>query len=87
MMMWGHVRFQSKGTVMERNFLKDSGIQERLHVLVNGAQGNAGDPLFNLLVDQFRRGMIPRINNGFVDNLTLKSKGKALLLTAEAEIV
>src|SRR6187402_290480 len=38
MMMRGHVRFEAQRAVMERNFFEDSGIEERLYVLVNGAQ-------------------------------------------------
>ena len=86
-MMRGHVRFEAQRAVMERDFLEDSGIQERLHVLVNCAQGNRGDALSDLLVDQLRGGMFTRIDNGFVDDLTLEGKGKALFLTASAEVL
>ena len=72
---------------MERDFLEDAGIQERLHVLVNSAQGNRGDPLPDVLVDQLRSGMYTRIDNGFVDDLTLDGEGKALFLAAAAEVV
>ena len=87
MMMRYHVRFEAQRAVMERNFLEDSGIQERLHVLINGAQGNRGDPLPDLLVDQLRGRMFTRIDNGFVDHLALESEGKTLFLTASAKIV
>lgn len=86
-MMRGHVRFEAQRAVMERDFLKDSRIQERFHVLVNGAQGNRGDPLSDLLVDQLRGRMFTRIDNGFVDDLTLEGEGKAEFLTAAAEVV
>ena len=86
-MMRGHVRFEAQRAVMERDFLEDSGIQERLHVLVNCAQGNGGDPLSDLLVDQLRGRMFPRIDNGFVNDLTLEGKSKALFLAAAAETV
>src|SRR5690348_12695304 len=49
-MMRGHFRFEAQRAVMERDFPEDSGIQERLHVFVNGAQGNRWDPLSDLLV-------------------------------------
>ncbi len=85
--MRGHVRFEPQRAVMERDFLEDSGIQEHLHVLVDGAQGNRGNPLSDLLVNQFRGRMFMRIENGFVDRLALEGKGKALFLTTAAEVV
>lgn len=86
-MMRRHVRLETQRAVMERNFLEHSGIEERLHVLVDSAQGNRGDPLSDLLVDQLWSRMFTRIDNGFVDRLALKGKGKALFLTAAAEVV
>src|SRR5215475_5831542 len=86
-MMRGHVRFETQRAVMERDFLEDSGIEEHLQVFVNGTQGNRRDPLPDLLVDQLRGRMFTRIDNGFVDDLTLESKGEALFLTAAAEVV
>ena len=87
MMMRGHIRFEAQRTVVERDLFEHARIQERLHVLVDGAQGNRGDPLFDLLVDQLRGRMFTRIDNGFVDHLALKGEGKTLFFTTPAEVV
>ena len=87
MMMRGHVRFQAKRAMVERDFFEHAGIEERLHVLVDCAQRNRRDPLLDLLVNQFRSRMFTRIDNGFVDDLTLEGEGKTLFFTTPAEVV
>ncbi len=85
--MRGHVRFEAQRTVVERNFPEDSGIQERLYVLVNGAQRNRRNPLSDPFVYQLRGGMFTGIDNGFVDDLSLEGKSKALFPAAAAEFL
>ena len=87
MMMRSHVRFEAQRAVMERDFFENAGIEESLDVLVNGAQGNGWNPPPDLLVDQFRGGVLTRIDNGFVDHLTLECEGKTLFLATLAEVV
>ena len=86
-MVGSHIRFQAQRTVMKSDFLKNAGIEERLHVLVNGTQGNGWYPLPDLLIDQFRGWVLARIDNGFIDHLTLESEGKALFPAAPAEVI
>ena len=45
------------------------------------------NPLSDLLVDQLRSRMFTRIDNGFVDDLSLEGKSKALFLATAAEVV
>ena len=81
-----HVGFQAQRSVVECDLFEDARIQERFHVLVNGAQGYGWNALPNLLVDQFGRRVLMGVNDRFVDYLTLEGEGQPPFLATTAEV-
>ena len=72
--------------MVECDLFEDARIQERFHVLVDGAQGYGWNALPDLLVDQFGGRVLTGVNDGFVDYLTLEGEGQPPFLAATAKV-
>ena len=72
--------------MVECELFEDARIQERFHVLVDGAQGYGWNALPDLLVDQFGGRVLTGVNDRFVDYLTLEGEDQPSFFAATAEV-
>ena len=87
MMMGVQISLEPRGAMVQAYLTQQSLINEGFDVLVNGTERYGWNLLPDLLVDEFRTGMIAHGHQRLVDHLTLMSYRQTMLATQLAKLV
>ena len=87
MVMRLEVGFEALRAMMEAHIAKDAGLEERLYVLVNRAEGDGRDLEADALVDRFGTRMAAHAQHFAVDDAALMREGEALIAAERGEVL